>query len=509
MDINEGISESLDNIFAAVIVGGIDTNNMDLIQMKKTVYQYSVNKFLATYSDNIFEGCYSFLYTVLSTLKVKLFTKNQLESLVDQNADNILKSPTIDLSEYSVTTTGGAVGDEEKIEAFKIDLFEKFAELSNRYVSEEEFNSSIKLYNLYYKDKLMEKIALNMAMIMSPTGYDDRLTRGRTRHYQGADDAQKYYNTKIAIIRALEEENSIKDTLIDDKWLEDEAKKDVTGDEDAIVDMGIPEIDDVHGKLRRGNIIEFMGPAKGGKTTMATYLAERCLSAGLNVAIWPLEGEKDEWTSLIQAIMVRRFKTNSMVTDKKRILERRYESEYEKQSVLSARQILATDKSRGRLSFIGGAAYIENFIDVLDNHYENKNAFDVIVIDSPILVLSMTGRGKVERISEAYTLLKNYVSNKMKRKALCILTAQLKQDVVDMLRKNPKETIDVTAGGESAETIRTPDYVIGLMSTKNERSLGQMKIYDVAVRHGASFDDCYIGCQLGCGYFFSDPALNA
>ena len=152
MDINEGISESLDNIFAAVIVGGIDTNNMGLIQMKKTVYQYSVNKFLATYSDNIFEGCYSFLYTVLSTLKVKLFTKNQLESLVDQNADNILKSPTIDLSEYSVTTTGGAVGDEEKIEAFKIDLFEKFAELSNRYVSEEEFNSSIKLYNLYYKE---------------------------------------------------------------------------------------------------------------------------------------------------------------------------------------------------------------------------------------------------------------------------------------------------------------------------------------------------------------------
>lgn len=509
MGFNPGIQESLDNIFGAVIVGGIDRSNVNLIQMKRTVFQYSMNKFLATYSDNIFENEYAFFYTVLNTLKVKVFTKNQLDSLVDQNANNILKSPYIDLSSYSVTANGGAIGDEEKIEAFKADLFDKFNELSNRYVTEEEFNSSIAVYNAYYKDKLMMDIAQNMTLIMSAEGYDERLTRGRTRHYQGVEDAQKYYNSKIAILRALDEENSIKNHLIDENWLVEEARKDVAGDEDAIIDMGITEIDEVHGMLRRGNIIEFMGPAKGGKTTMATYLAERCLEAGLNVAIWPLEGEKDEWTSLIQAIMVRKFKTNPMALDKKKILERRYDNELEKQNVLAARQMLATDKSRGRLSFISGVAYVENFIDVLENHYENVNPFDVIVMDSPILMLSLTGKGKVERISEAYTLLKSYVTSKMKRKALCILTAQLKQEVVDMLRKNPKETIDVTAGGESAETIRTPDYVIGLMSTKNERALGQMKIYDVAVRHGATFEDCYIGCQLGCGYFYSDPALNA
>ena len=509
MYINPGIQESLDNIFGAVLVGGIDRSDTSKIQLKKSVLQYSMNKFLSTYGDNIFEGEYAFFYSVLSVLKVKIFTKNQLESLVDQNATNILNSKYIDLSDIGSTASGGSLSDEEKIEAFKKDLFDKFDELSNRYVTEDEFNSSIEIYNDYYKDKMMLEVAQNMTRIMSAEGFDDKLTRGRTRHYQGVEDCQKYYNSKIAIIRALDEEHSIKNILIDDAWLAEEAVKDVAGDEDAIIDMGIPEIDEVHGMLRRGNIIEFMGPAKGGKTTMATYLAERCLEAGLNVAIWPLEGEKDEWTSLIQAIMVRKFKTNPMVLDKKKILERRYDNEFEKQNVLAARQMLATDKSRGRLSFISGVAYVENFIDVLENHYENVNPFDVIVMDSPILMLSLTGRGKVDRISEAYTLLKSYVTSKMKRKALCILTAQLKQDVVDMLRKNPNETIDVTAGGESAETIRTPDYVIGLMSTKNERALGQMKIYDVAVRHGASFEDCYIGCQLGCGYFYSDPGLNA
>ena len=498
MGMSAGIKESLDNIFGAIIVGGIDRTNTDLVRKKSEVFQFSKNHFKAKYSDNIFENEYAFLYTVFNTMKVTAFKEEQLRTLVDQSASNILTSPYIDLSRYNIASGGRTVTDEEKIEAFKADLIDKFNELSNRYVTEGEFVSSMEIYNDYYKDKMMLETTQAMAMIMSAEGYDHRRTRGRSKHYQGVEDCQKFYNEQVAIIRALDEEHAIKNVLIDDNWLAEEA----------IIDMGIPEIDEVHGMLRRGNIIEFMGPAKGGKTTMATYLAERCLEAGLNVAVWPLEGEKDEWTSLIQALMVRKFKTNSMVLDKKKVLERRYDSDLEKQNVLSARQMLATDKSRGRLSFISGVAYVENFIDVLENHYENTNAFDVIVMDSPILILSNTGKGKVERISEGYTLLKSYVTSKMKRKALCILTAQLKQEVVDTLRKNPKETIDVTAGGESAETIRTPDYVIGLFSTKNERNLGQMKIYDVAVRHGASFDDCYIGCQLGCGYFYSDPSLN-
>ena len=509
MGFDPGIQESLDNIFGAVIVGGIDKNNTQLVQAKRSVYQVALNKFLTVYGHNIFENEYAFFYTVLKTLKVKIFTKNQIEVLVDQNANNILNSPYIDLSAYSVTANGGAIGDEEKLEAFKADLIDKFIELSNRYVSEEDFTSSMAIYNSYYKDKLMTETTYNMTLIMSKEGFDEKLTRGRTRHYQGYEDAQRYYNSKMAILRALEEENAVKTILVDDKWLEEEARKDTAGDDEALIDLGIPEIDDVHGMLRRGNMIEFIGPPKGGKTTMAAYLAERCLEAGLNVAIWPLEGTVDEWTALIQAIMIRKFKDNPMAIDKKRILERNYLNEYEKQSALAARQILATDKTRGKLSFITGAAYVETFLDVLESHYENENPFDVIVIDSPILILSLERRTKVERISEAFVMLKSFITTKMKRKALAIVTAQLKQDIVDTLRKNPKETIDVTAGAESAETIRTPDYVIGLFSSKNERALGQMRIYDVATRHGATFDDCYIGCQLGCGYFYSDPSLNA
>jgi hypothetical protein len=91
----------------------------------------------------------------------------------------------------------------------------------------------------------------------------------------------------------------------------------------------------------------------------------------------------------------------------------------------------------------------------------------------------------------------------MKVPALGLMPAQLKQDVVDYLRKNPGETIDVTSGGESAETIRTPDEVIGLFSSKEERSNNIMGMYSVASRHNESFRDFQAKCYLECCMFMS------
>lgn len=171
--------------------------------------------------------------------------------------------------------------------------------------------------------------------------------------------------------------------------------------------------------------------------------------------------------------------------------------------VAGAKQIMATSEQYGRLSFIEGTAYVEDFLDVIEAHYENENQFDVLVIDQLVNVMSKKGKGKVERISEAYMETKNFLANRLKRPALGIMPAQLKQDVVDFLRRNPDETIDVTAGGESAETVRTPDEVIGLFSSKEERDNNIMKIYSVASRHNGSFQDFQARCYLECCYFLS------
>ena len=176
-----------------------------------------------------------------------------------------------------------------------------------------------------------------------------------------------------------------------------------------------------------------------------------------------------------------------------------------KSTISAARQKMAIGEKMGRLSFIEGTAYIEDFLDVLQNHYDNDNPFDVIVIDPLINIMSKySGGSKTERVSEAYIRMKDFVANKLKVPALAVIPCQLKQSYVDFLRAHPEETIDVTAGGESSETIRTPDYSIGLFSTKEERNSNIMKFYDVASRHNGSFDDFTARCYLGSCFFLSE-----
>lgn len=503
--VNEGIQESLRKIFGAIIVGGIKRDH-PLLMKKQQVYQVCMPRFLARFPSNIFENEYAFLYEVINTLKVKVFNHSQLRTIIENNADLILTSPYIDLSQWENTIDNRPATDDEKVEAFRLNLMELYEALSNDIVEVEDFNSACTIYINYYINKLMQMTAQNMSLIMSDLGYLEKRTRGRSVLYKGPQDAQKYYNEKIKIIRELSEEDKLQSTVINADWLEQELKREEVEDTDSILDFGIEEIDEVVGPLRRSNMIGILGPTKGGKTRLSVYLANRALSKGLNVVVWPLEGTEGEWISMLTAAFIRTEFGPRI--DSKNILQRKYDNQDIKQLVIAAKTRMATDSTRGRLSFIKGSAYVEDFIDVLQAHYDNENPFDILIIDPLINILSRTKKGKVERISEAYMLLKDFIANKLMRKALAVLPAQLKQEVVDFLRKNPGETIDVTAGGESAETIRSPDAVIGLFSSKDERNAGQMKIYSVASRHSASFDDFYARCELECCHFYSDPSLN-
>ena len=500
-----GISECIRKIFTAVIVGAI-MNNSPILAEKRAVYRVCLPRFLAQFSDNVFQDEYAFLYEMLKTMKIKVFSLHQLNEVVELNQDLILDSPYINMTKWSTTVDNRPTTDSEKIEAFKASLNELVTDLSNSLVSEEEFNSSCEIFIKFYIEQSSLETVQNMALILSETGFLVKKTRKRSVLYKGVDDSNKYYNERQAIIRALSTQDRVVSEVIDSEWLAHDLEQENVEDEDKLLDFGLEEIDSVMGEMRRSNLITVLGPPKGGKTRLTNYLVQRALSKGLNVCVWPLEVTKEDWVANQVACMA--CVDNGVQLDSKRVLERKYESEQVKEIVIAAKTRLATDYTRGKLSFITGPAYVEDFIDIIRGHYELKNPFDVIVIDQLVNVLSKEGKPKVDRISNAYMSLKDYITNKMPRKALAIIPAQLKQDVVDYLRRNPEDTIDVTAGGESAETIRSADEVIGLFSNKEERASQRMKIYSVASRHSGNFDDFTAHCELGCCYFESDSSLN-
>lgn len=512
-----GIEKSVRDIFAAVLLGGIDRKdpaNADLIRNKVSVAKLSLNRLSADFPFNVFYNNYAIFYEILITLQINSFTIDQLESIVETNRDLILDSPYIDKKRYAATESGNIASDDDIVNAITNSLIDTLKELSMTYITENEFLSACRIYKTWYKNALAEFTSLNMASIMSDTGFDCKKPNKRIKHYQGLADMQEYYNENMRIIKSLSDESRIQSFVLDEKWLNKELQEESKQDKSALFSIGIKEMDATIGELRRGHMLGVMGPPKGGKTRFTNYLVQRALSMGYNVCVWPLEGASAEWEAMQTACFLAQSsysalkqsgKSGSMLRiSSKDILERRYGNSPEiKKQVAAAKTVMATSEKYGRLSFITGTAYVEDFLDIIESHWETENQFDVLVIDQLVNVMSKKGKGKVERISEAYMETKNFLANRLKVPALGIMPAQLKQEVVDFLRRNPEETIDVTAGGESAETVRTPDEVVGLFSSKEERDNNIMKIYSVASRHNGSFQDFQARCYLECCYFLS------
>ena len=501
-----GIQQSLRKIFGGVLIGAIERDNSDF-QAIVSATKANRNKFIADFPSNIFQDEYAIFYSIIVDLNVKVFTISELEAIIDNNRDLVIDSPYVDISKLASTQNGTQSTDDEKIEAIKANMIEMFIELSNLYVSEDEFTSSCSIFIDWFKKQFMLETAQNMTRIMSDQGLELKKPGKRRKKYIGFDACRSYYNENIKIIGEIAESDRVRSEVIDTNWLEAQLQEEEVEDKNALMTVGIKEIDDVLGELRRGNMLGILGPPKGGKTRFTNFLVSRALSQGLNVCVWTLEGTKEEWTAMQLAALIRR--ENNLSMSSKDILQRKYSNDKQaREIVIGAKVKLATDYNMGRLSFIQSTAYVEDFLDTLEAHYENENPFDVIVIDQLIDIMSRTGKGKVERISQAYIEMKNFITNKMKRPALAILPAQLKQTVVDYLRANPDETMDVTAGSESAETIRAPDDTVGLFSSKDERASNIMHIYSVASRHTGSFDDFRVYADLKCCYFESDPSLN-
>lgn len=501
--------DTLDTIFAGILIGGIDSDSEDLVT-KRNVFKMCLPLFKGRFPRNIFEDVYAIYYDILYNMDIAVFTKEQLEIILDNNQDTIINSTVIDFNALLGTIDGlvERAADVDKYLVFKELLTEKYIELSNKVVTVEEFKSSCALFVELYRHQATLDLVSDMAIILTE-GKTIKNFKGRSVKYKGIEGAQKYYQEMMTVIDEVKETENKSSIVVDEAWLEKELKKSTNGDELRLMDFGIKEIDDAIKYIRRTHMIGILGPPKGGKTRTAAYLASRALALGLNVCVWPLEGHETEWEAMIISNIVKLITGGSTGVEigSSDIVTETYNPAY-KQLVIAAKTQLAIGKDRGKLSFIKESANVEDFLDVLHYHYENDNAYDLLIIDSMVHLTSTRGMGKAERISEGYEKLKNFISFGLPNPCAAILPAQLKQDVVDWLRKNPNETIDVTAGGESAATIRSPDHVIGVFASKQERNSGIQKFYSVASRHNGTFDDFYARCALGCCYYESDPSLN-
>jgi len=503
-----GVRKSLDNIFSAILVGGINQKTEgDLYDKKIGVVKFALNYFRSLFQQPVFTDEYALLYSTIDTLGTTAFIPSQLQVIIEKNFDSILENPNMDMSKYSMSSNNVTLSRDEKLQVFTEDILEKFDELSHNYVTQDEFQVACKVYIMFFKEAFMNDTVNNMSLIMN-MGFDYKKPNKRVMKLKGIEDAQMYYRDRQIILDSLSMKNAGKHIRLDADTFKESLEKSNKEDSQAILDYGLDEIDSVKRPLRRSHMLNIIGAPKGGKTTEATFLTNRALKKGLNVAVWILEGTVDEWEALIIALMVRESQTNPMTLNKSDILANHFKTAEEREAVMAAKAELYCSLNRGRISFVDEACYVEDFTEKINYHYENINTFDIFVMDSPVNIRSKHPMPKSEKIGDAFMKLKAHIKSDYNIAPACIVTSQLKQVAIDEIRNNPEADIAETAGGESAETIRTPDEIIGLFGSKAERKMGQTKIYHVESRHNPPFDNFYCGVLFGCGYYYSRPELN-
>jgi replicative DNA helicase len=360
-------------------------------------------------------------------------------------------------------------------------------------------NAFIEVYEKKYTRQVLNVMS---AILNSPDPFVD-YRGGRRREYQGYKGAAEFYSVEHLRIDALRGAQRTRQFVVGTQWLDEQLDPVYKAEREKRMEMlcklNIPEIDSVWSGLRRTHFIGIIGPPKGGKTTLAAFMVHRLRTEGRRVAVWAMEGSAQEsWIDKL--IAARCYEKGLNITTKDLQDGLTGLSPEDRWRVEAARAELTQDEG---LSFIEETGYVEDFLEVIDSHYRAFNRFDALVIDSLLNLQTRTGRKKSEYLSSAYILLKDYAEHKLEIPPVVIGTAQFKQEAIKEARNSAEVTFDETSGGESAETIRTPDEVLGIFGTPAQKAVNRTSIHHIATRHTSLFRTFEVRALFGCAQFSS------
>ena len=488
----------IDNIFSGLL-GGDDA-------VQKAKYRET---FVSELCLNVFPDIYAILYSLVC--QERIANVEDITGVMKASYSQILASENIDRTRI---TSGLTLNDMEYLDLVLEQTKQAYAKYRGQEVPESVFRESVRIYKMWFISEFYENILYTCTQIASTGAWVHNKFNRRVR-VTGQDEAQKYYAEQTLLLEKIKRGERTRSVVLDEKWLAN--VDDMFEQDGALVDTGIRAIDE-NFVLRKGHLLGIAGPPKGGKTRMTAFLVARALRAGQNVCVWPLEGSMNEWIAMVAASLLALDETSSaglkenisssfILGGKFKKVRAGYTDRVTPILAQLATHHNTQGEKLGTLSFVQQSCYAEDFLDVLEAQME-ESPYDVVVIDQLVNILSRGGvyGSKSERISDSYMRLKDFVENK--HKILALVPCQLKQEAIKRLRDKPDEDLDVTAGGESAETIRTPDYVLGIYASNEEKKNSKCKFYCVATRHSQSFDTFEAHADYGACYFSEDKSAS-
>ena len=437
------------------------------------------------------------IVAVLNAFKDKNFTPDEkfIKMYLTRNLNLLKKSQEyIDINAYADL-------DENPLYGYIVGVLKQYVRLQGiDPLLNEEFLLTLEKYKSEYSTFEASK-ALSQAKLILYDG----LQVGK-RLFQGYEDSIAYFKNKVAEIESLLDRttgagfiNSREMALVDD----DNAKPEKIGDFDLI-----EELNEHLGGVYTGQFLNVMAPTKGGKTKFVCRLLHTAMvKYGTNCSAWAFEGGYKAFWAQMRAIhyeymYIRNSSSNKTVVavSQKDILYDNFPNEQVRALEAASRLDLFTNINYGNLYMIDRPFVLETFIEEIDTSVKLNNS-RMVVIDYLQLISSLKLTKKSEYIGKAYQVLLDFCK---KRNVGVCSPSQFKQEFVSELSKaKDGQSHEVrTAGGESAEIVRTPDINIALYASTEDILRKEMSIMSIPSRLAEPFPTFKIYADL-CSCLFA------
>lgn len=468
---------------------------------KKEIRSYVLNKLIVCVTPQLFRDENYILFCILYAFKDRIRRLNIDSEFVKmylrRNQNLITKSKLyIDINAYEEVEGSKELG----YIAGVVKHFKRLEGMPD--MSTEEFEVIFEKYLIEFKSIEAGKIYSKAKQILL-----DGITIGK-KHYFGFEDSANYARRSLAELEGLVDMKkgggytNMREILEGTKGENKKSYK--------IADFDrLQALNDYYGGIFTGMFYQVMAPLKAGKSKLCARINHTaCVKYGTNVTVWAKEGGPEAWTAQMRAIHFDyTYNQGVSVTEKKYgvdqdvILKDDFPDESLRELELSSKLDLQSNVDYGSVDYIDQPFELETFIDAIDTSVKS-NGSKLVIIDYLQLITSKRTMPKNELVGSAYVALLDYCKT---NNVAVITPAQYKQVAIEaLLNKGSTADSDMrTAGGESAEVLRSPDITFALWATTQDIANNVMKILSMPSRFAKPFPEIPCYTDLGSCQFIS------
>lgn len=474
---------------------------MSCVVGKKEVRNYVLNKLIVSATPKLFRDENYIIFCVLYAFRDRIRRLNIdsdfIKMYLNRNRGLITKSRLyIDINAYEEIEGSKELG-------YISGVVKHFRRLEGMpEISVEEFELIFEKYLIEFKAIEAAKIYAKAKVILT-----EGITIGK-KYYFGFEDSDNYVRRSLAELEGLVDMKkgsgyiNMKEILEGNKGEEKKSYKVADFDR-------LQALNEYYGGIYTGMFYQVMAPLKAGKSKLCARINHTAaIKYGTNCSVWAKEGGAEAWTAQLRAIHFDYvYNQGASITERKYgvdqdvILKGNFPDDSLKELEMSSKLDLQSNTDYGSIDYIDQPFELETFIDAIDTSVKS-NGSKLLIIDYLQLITSRRNLSKNEVIGNAYIALLDYC----KTNNIAVITpAQYKQAAIEALlsKGNTADSDMRTAGGESAEVLRSPDITFALWATTSDIANNVMKILSMPSRFAKPFPEIPCYTDLGTCQFIS------